>query len=626
MKNKKIALVIGSAEYDNLPPLFGAKNDADEIFSLLTSEKYGEYNKEKSIKLISPTMKEYQEAIDTILFKEKEIDVFTFYFAGHGGNKDGSYYLALKDTNWNKMSMTAISLSHMFQNINESKPKEINIIIDACESAGFLNELDALIKFEILKKNTTFKYNILVSCGIEQYAGEINDHGLFTLELIKCLSGKEKINTEYEHLDLGMLHKKILDSDIKNFNDQNTFIANFTFGKSQFTKNPFYNKESHISKLFFSYDEYNLIEDKVIKNWEEIFEEYQQIKNNPKAIRLSFLLDKITENDIKQIPILINGLESKLIDRASESDDYFADITIISTLMTKLLSFTEHNDYKKLIENLNYKRKSLLEKKIKILLDEMKNNPNCLTSNINNPLSEFFYIPIRISKILGTIWGQILINKKLNQENFDYNECVKEYTNLVYKNYQKSLICISEEQASSIYIMDLAAKSINEDNVIINILNAYFESIIQDKGHIAKFNLSTKKVPLFLMCKEDIYLQEKFTSNPSELISVFLLLKNTLVKKELWDKELINLDYKNLTVVIPQNYEDFNIPHNFKGVAEIYTIGKHIWTIEDYKNIFENELVSKINAAINLKNSTFESILIISSLIFPNRIPWLLSI
>ena len=50
MQSKKIAIVVGIDEYDDvqIPQLAGAENDANELFELLTSEAGGFVNKEKT--------------------------------------------------------------------------------------------------------------------------------------------------------------------------------------------------------------------------------------------------------------------------------------------------------------------------------------------------------------------------------------------------------------------------------------------------------------------------------------------------------------------------------------------------------------------------------------------------
>lgn len=630
MKNKRLTLVIGASNHDdsNISTLIGAKNDADRIFSLLTSHDYGDYDDEHSIKLISPTFIEYTDAIDKILFTENNIDVFTFYFAGHGGIKDGNYYLCLKDTNLQKMSMTSISLNSLFQFIHESRPRETNIIIDACQSTGFLNNLQSLINVESLKNNTSLKFNILVSCGMKQIASEVNGNGLFTSELIKYISGTKEINNNTEYLDLNMIHKKIYNSsNILDYNEQNALNFSLNFGESSFTSNPFFKKNPHISKLIFTSDEYVNIESKIIKHWDIIFEEYQKTKTNPDPIRLSKVLEEIIENDISSIPLLINGLESNLISRATESNDYFADITIISCLISKLLSFSNNAIYIDLIKNLINKRKYILEEKISILLKNIKSNKNCLISNDNDPFSEIYYLPIRISKILGVLWSQILINKNLNADNNNYNKQVKEYTEIVFSIYQESFICISEEQAPYIYLMDIASNNINEDTVMYNVLNKYFENIIKSKAYIASINISIKDIPLFLEYKEQYpnSFIPKLLSNPSELLSVMMLLKNNLINKTSWNKEMIALDYKNNLIFIPDSYDDFNKIKISKGINYVNIIGKDIWTLEEFSKIFTKKYLDIIKKSSNNNNEIYSIICIITALTFPNRIPWIVN-
>lgn len=78
-------LAIGCRDYKKekrFPLLDGADTDAERIFGTLV-EGTGHYDEAFSRKLISPTVAEIREAL-TGFYDIGEIDVISFYFAGHG--------------------------------------------------------------------------------------------------------------------------------------------------------------------------------------------------------------------------------------------------------------------------------------------------------------------------------------------------------------------------------------------------------------------------------------------------------------------------------------------------------------------------------------------------------------
>lgn len=119
----RVLIAIGCDAYDNPPlqPLAGAENDAATIFEHLVAKNWGEYDQAQSKLLLSPTMAALRSTIEAALFSGPPIEELTFFFAGHGGVKDNSYFLCLKDTDVGRMSLNALSMTQLFGWITEAK-------------------------------------------------------------------------------------------------------------------------------------------------------------------------------------------------------------------------------------------------------------------------------------------------------------------------------------------------------------------------------------------------------------------------------------------------------------------------------------------------------------------------
>lgn len=201
---KKVCFVIGGKDYSNprLRTLPGCEADAHTLFQILTDLSYGEYDKKISYLLISPTLNEVQSVFDSIIANNPDIDVFTFAYSGHGSVKAGSMYLCMRDTGPERLSTTALPLSHIFLFLNEAAPREANIIIDACESGGVVCDLNQLIKPDLLGASNTPGVNILASAASDQSAGETLKGGYALTALVKCLRGDHRVQSSRPHLNL----------------------------------------------------------------------------------------------------------------------------------------------------------------------------------------------------------------------------------------------------------------------------------------------------------------------------------------------------------------------------------------------------------------------------------------
>src|SRR5215211_3788876 len=106
----RLLLSVGCNAYSNLGQLRGAEQDASRIFELLTGAQ-GEYDPQQSRLLLSPSLAGLRAALDETLFTRELPDVFTLFFAGHGGVKSGNYYLCPSDADPDRLSTTAFLLT-----------------------------------------------------------------------------------------------------------------------------------------------------------------------------------------------------------------------------------------------------------------------------------------------------------------------------------------------------------------------------------------------------------------------------------------------------------------------------------------------------------------------------------
>jgi hypothetical protein len=108
----------------------------------------------------------------------------------------------LKDTMKTAQSVSALALADLFRGINEAAPRQTNIIIDACESGGLVEDLGVLLKPELLGDVGTPALTLVATSGRNQSANETASGGLGTNALLDCIEGRELVNDTFGALDL----------------------------------------------------------------------------------------------------------------------------------------------------------------------------------------------------------------------------------------------------------------------------------------------------------------------------------------------------------------------------------------------------------------------------------------
>jgi hypothetical protein len=136
LKEKRIALVIGNAEYTgpNTTKLKNSTNDANDLVKKL--KKYGF----DVTSLVDGTVTAMRDALSHFRKKIEPGAVALVYFAGHGVQIDGLNYLFACDTDAtgeNEAKYSSLSLDQVIDALDRSKADTKIIILDACRENPF---------------------------------------------------------------------------------------------------------------------------------------------------------------------------------------------------------------------------------------------------------------------------------------------------------------------------------------------------------------------------------------------------------------------------------------------------------------------------------------------------------
>jgi hypothetical protein len=241
----RILIAVGCNSYSLLNDLAGAEEDAQRIWHSLTGAPVGSYAAAESMLLISPTLDQVRSALRN-LPTDEFIDVLTFYFAGHGGVKSGSYYLCVSDSDQRRLSTTAFGLGELLCVITEFKPRQANLIIDACQSGGAMYDFAHVLHEEALEGDSPLAISVLAACGTREGASETPEGGAATIQLLRYLNGDEELQGARPFLDLIEIGRAV-SNDLEKQGAQTPVVwgVNLT-GAPEFVGNPHFDAGSPV--------------------------------------------------------------------------------------------------------------------------------------------------------------------------------------------------------------------------------------------------------------------------------------------------------------------------------------------------------------------------------------------
>lgn len=195
---KFYALVVGNDNYQKMPSLKTAHNDAKRIATIL-SDRYGFSTQ----LLLDANEEELKRAIHTLITVAGEQDNILIYFAGHGEKPPPSdrsrmagYWLPINadadtDVNW-------VDNWWITHHLDAAKARRVFVIADSCYGGVFssdlpigpVTQLPALSKSDFEKKLARKSRFVLASGGdspVLDATGPDSEHSVFALALIDVL-------------------------------------------------------------------------------------------------------------------------------------------------------------------------------------------------------------------------------------------------------------------------------------------------------------------------------------------------------------------------------------------------------------------------------------------------------
>jgi formylglycine-generating enzyme required for sulfatase activity len=138
MSEKRLALLIASYQYEDpgLRQLVTPPQDAGTLAQVLQDPAMGNFDEVKM--LVNEPETFVSREIARFYHQKKKDDLLLLYFSGHGVlDERGQLYLAVKDTERDFLSATAIPAAYISEAMDNSRSRRQVLILDCCHSGAF---------------------------------------------------------------------------------------------------------------------------------------------------------------------------------------------------------------------------------------------------------------------------------------------------------------------------------------------------------------------------------------------------------------------------------------------------------------------------------------------------------
>jgi len=637
---KRVLICVGCDNYQTLSNLNGAQEDAKNIYRLLTSPNHGNYPEASSRLLLSPTCAEVDAALSQLISTDGDVDTLTIFFAGHGIVSRGSYYLCMSDTAIGKFSTSAYSLSRLFEIINETGPAQCNIIIDACESGGLVSSLATLLKPELIGMANTSGISIFATSAAQEYSLDTPEGGVGTTQLLRVLNGEVVVQDSRPYLDLVEVGRAAADLIVKQakkltelmqpgtFTSQTPVVWGLNlFGQSRFSKNPAYNSDRLVSlHSMISIPSRSSAGAKISEAsgrlWALLYESVEEL--TPK--RIFEVLNPIAQNlgNESDVVKFISGVAVPLAEKVTDSTDSFALVELNATLMSLLLKWCNQSGLAEAqIEVFAVALTEQLIKQVEMLCAELAEFEHALAFE---GLADFYYLPIRISKLLGWCGAGLFICDNLGGSTKELKSLMEDLAEKVLAIYEECVFVISDAQTP--YLLAFLFSTLKFGSVEIGerFFGLYMWQLIQDKAHVARAGLEAELAYEFVKTRTNgaLNFTSPMVAHPAEILPVLLLMAKYYGLEETVDPYLSELDHTSLVVFIPNSHLDFAQNIIEKGRNHNFQIGHGVWTVDDFVGRWHAACEPQLIADNTLDLPQVVIGAICAALLFPDRTPWFL--
>ena len=613
-------LAIGCNSYDGANSLEGAEADARSIFHALVESGAGWYDSSRSKLLLSPLLSEVTAALRELLFDSGALETFTLYFAGHGGVTCGSFYMWVRDTEGKAQSVSALPLADVFRYINEASPKQTNLIIDACESNGLIDDLSVLLKPELLGDAGSPALTLIATSARNQGAQESAFGGVGTNAILDCIEGREFVSDAHSALDLVEIGRKV--SVMLQLSGQNPVVWGLNlYGAPGFCKNPHHDRDG-MAPLRDMVNNWPAEADTVMRQKQEtlwavytsIPGDWDQIKYQA-VVRSTVLFSGLGP---EQAADVCERLAATFLQRCMYSSDPFRPVLVVGILASSLLSFLSSPVAEAAAKRLIAATGDALRQANAWLLADLAEDRFALLADKGSGFPDLYFLPLRVAKVLG--WaaaGLSLCQNDAHREEAEHQ--FRSLLKFILENYPGSVVALSDAQAPAWCIALAKAANLGMKEEGEQLLGLIFHSLVNCSGHLARWDLSSSKALEYLIArsKNDFSGCAGSIERPIETLTVLLKAAGLFDLEQTLDEALWRIDGTSFSAYVPSDLCQFNAETMSGGHNFVWSIGHDVCRISEFIATWPSSIASPASDAA-------QALVLISALTLPDRQPWFL--
>ncbi|MBZ9934754.1 caspase family protein [Mesorhizobium sp. BR1-1-16] len=626
----RVLIASGCDGYDNPPlrPLAGAENDAATIFEHLVAKNWGEYDQARSKLLLSPTMAALRSTIEAALFSGAPIEELTFFFAGHGGVKDNGYFLCLKDTDFGRMSLSALSMTELFSWITEAKIRHTNLIIDACHAGGVVHDIGVLLNPNIIGKAGSLAISILAAAGSDQYAGESDGAGHCSTTLMSCLRGETPVQTTRPSLDLVEVGQVV--SRMMKGTEQSPVCWGINlFGISQLAKNPrFSGGSAHISETFPGLASDGAGNEHIRAASAAIWEQYLSLTREFDAERFLDVVQPVCAN-LEEEPAVaaafINGLAATFGARIAATGDDFDVARLQSACAVALLPMAGSSTHcADAIMQLSKQVVASIREGTDQLLEDFAESSYALLSK-DGGTADYYFLPLRVMSILGWLGAAVHIQIISGESTALIAPKASDLVRLIMAHYSNSIVPVSDE-ITPFYVAFAAAAGVLGCEEELESMSGLLLSILHQRGgRIANPGLKGKDALRFLTAVTEGRCDDfrNLLANPTSLLPAVLLIMDRSGLASIADGAMKGFDHININIFVPNDFSTFGVGLIEDGTNFSLNIGHTVFSVGDLVAEWL-KIETHLSADAILTSPAAQISSVLASLLRPDRVAWFL--
>lgn len=611
-------IAIGCDAYDHIGPLSGAEADARDIYSTLMRPEVGDYDVVRSRLLQSPTLQEVRDALAAVLFDGGALDTLALSFAGHGAVGAGSFYMALRDTKVTALSATALSLADLLRMVAEAAPKQTYLFMDACQSGGLISDLNVILKSEVMGKLGTPGVTLVATAAANQLAYEEGGHGIGTTALLDCVRGDVFLQDATPALDLVEIGRAVSER-VAAAGGQTPVVWGLNlYGPSSFCRNPHAGSgDAPLRSVLVGWPD-SATSAAIREGLPQLWEPYVDVATEWDARkfldRLGPLLARLGD-DAETAVGLVARIEESFSNRALGSRDRFRELEVRAACAVALLPRSGQPAVEQWLARACGGLAGLTEAAVGDVIAAIAGYEFAL---INGGLGELYRLPLRLSKLLGWAGFAVHARRIAGDDGSTAAERLAELYSRIFATYSLSLVSMSDCQAPDALIALTASSHAGLLDQGERLLSHMFSSAVLSRGRVARSDLDPSKQLSYLIMRNGSETEPNFelVAQPTELVLALLRTSRLFDLSEEFDSSLAQLDHLALKAYLPETYLTFGEEHIAGGVNSVFQIGHDVWSVAELEVTWPDfPAPSGAGQAMTT---------ILSSLLFPDRVPWFL--